>query len=113
MKKRALEIINGLFLVVITSVDILLITKHELTNDCWFIIVLALLCFTVYLVGRIFLHFTVVVIYKLSEILYRKSENISIPTFGEAKKVFKERLPYLLMTVNILMLLLMLTIILT
>ena len=110
MKKRALEITNVLLLVSLTSIDVLLIDKFELTNDCLLLIGLALFCFAIYLVGRIFPHFTVVVIYKLSKKIYRNSDNISVPVLNEAKKTFKSRLPYLLMIVNLLMLFLMLTI---
>lgn len=112
MKKRALEITNGLLLVSLTSIDILLILKFELTNDCWLLIALALFCFIIYLLGKIFPHYTVTVIYKLSRKIYKKSDDVSIPIIDEARKTFENRLPYLLTIVNILMLLLMLIILL-
>ena len=111
MKKRALAIANGLLLGSLTSVDLLLIVNHGLTNDGWLLIGLALFCFAVYLSGRIFPHFTVFVIYELSRKVYRHSDNVSVPAFDEAKKTFEKRLPYILMIVNLLMLLVMLTII--
>jgi len=108
MKKRVLEITSGLLLVLLTSIDVLLIAKFGLTNDCWLLIGLALFCFVLYLVGRFFPHSTIAVIYKLSKKIYRNSHNVSVPIFDEAKKTFKNRLPYLLIIVNLLMLLLML-----
>ncbi len=111
MKKRALEITNLFLLVSLTSVDVLLIAKFGLTNDGWLLIGLALFCFTIYLVGRIFPHFTVTLIYKLSKRIYRDSDNVSVPVWDEAKKTFKSRLSYLLVIVNFLMLLLMLIVI--
>lgn len=109
MKKRALEIVNVFLLLLLTSIDVLLMVKLGLSNSGWLLIGLVLVCFSTYLGGRIFPHYTVSLLYKLSKVIYRDSDNVSIPTRDEASKALKSRLPYLLVVVNILMLLLMLT----
>ena len=112
MKIRALRIINVLLFILLTGIDIVLMVQFGVpNNDGWFLIALAAFCFVIYLSGRLFPHHTISLLYKIWIKAYRISNIESFPVFDEAKKLFINRLPYLLMITNILMLLLMLVII--
>lgn len=110
MKKGALKIANVSLFILLVSIVVFLIVNYGLTNDAWFLIVLASLGFVIYFLGSIFPNFTVGLICKFSQMIYKNSSYIQVPVIDEAKRTFKKRLPYILMIVNILMLLLMLTI---
>ena len=107
MKKQTLLILNIFIFILQTIIDIILIIQNGFHNDGLLIIVLAILCFIIYFFGSIFPNRTVDFIYNLSRKIYKKSDTIQLPTLLEAKQIFQNRLIYLLLLVNILLILFM------
>lgn len=109
MKKLVLTLINLLIFSLLIPLNVWLIIEKGLSNDGWLVIVLAGICLVIYVLGLIFPNKTVYLIHKISEKMYQNSTIVEIPSLSDAEKIFKKRLICLLITVNILLVLLIIT----
>ena len=85
--------------------------KYELNGSGWLIIVLAGICFFLYVFGNVCPNKTVKIIHKVSKKIYKNSNIVEIPVEIEARRIFQRRLIYLIVTTNILLILLIFAII--
>ena len=109
MKNKLVTAINLLMLVLLFVLNIVLIHKFGVNSDSILTLVFAIIFALLYVFGRIFPDITTKCIHAISLKLYKNSQNIDIPIFIEAKRIFMRRLIYILICCNICLLLSLLT----
>lgn len=109
MKKKVVTIINLFILGILCIANITFLCIEEINNDSILILTLAIIFLLLYVLGILFPNTTVKFIHGISLKLYKKSENINVPSLVEAKRTFLRRLKYILICCNIFLLLSLLT----
>lgn len=101
MKNKLVTIINLLILVLLSTINVVFISKNGINNDSLIMLVFAIIFILLYIFGMLFPNIIVKFIHSISLKLYKNSENISVPVFTEAKRRFIRRLIYILIYCNI------------
>ena len=107
MKRKLSIALNIAVFLLLIVLNIVSATEYGTNNDDWFIVALAGLCFIFFVLGAISPGRSAKMIHKICTSLYKHSPAIQMPSEVETCRTFKRRMPFLLLTTNILLVLLL------